>query len=79
MLSPAFFTTGENIFYLFKIILGAETIATYLYPGNLNQGSLNLILEGRCPADFSSNLPQQTCLEVSSIPSMSLISWFRCV
>ncbi len=46
---------------------------------NLYQGSSNLILEGRCPAEFSSNLPQHTCLEVSSIPSKTLISCFRCV
>ncbi len=46
---------------------------------SLNQGSSNLILEGRCPAEFSSNLPQNTCLEVSSMPSKSLISCFRCV
>ncbi len=45
----------------------------------LEQGSSNLILEGRCPAEFSSNLPQHTCLEVWSIPSKTLISCFRCV
>ncbi len=45
----------------------------------LDQGSSNLILEGPCPAEFSSNLPQHTCLEVSSIPSKTLISCFRCV
>ncbi len=45
----------------------------------LDQGSSNLILEGRCPAEFSSNLPQHTCLEVSSIPIKTLISCFRCV
>ncbi len=45
----------------------------------LEQGSSNLILEGWCPAEFSSNLSQHTCLEVSSIPSKSLISCFRCV
>ncbi len=45
----------------------------------LDQGSSNLILEGLCPAEFSSNLPQHTCLEVSSIPSKTLISCFRCV
>ncbi len=45
----------------------------------LDQGSSNLILEGRCPAEFSSNLPQNSCLEVSSIPSKTLISCFRCV
>ncbi len=44
----------------------------------LDQGSSNLILEGRCPAEFSSNLPQHTCLEVWSIPK-TLISCFRCV
>ncbi len=37
---------------------------------NLHQG---------CPAKFSSNLPQHTCLEVYSMPSKSLISWFKCV
>ncbi len=42
---------------------------------SLTQGSSNLILEGRCPAEFSSNLPQHACLEVSSIPSKSLISY----
>ncbi len=45
----------------------------------LDQGSSNLILEGRCPAEFSSNLPQHTCMEVSSIASKTLISCFRCV
>ncbi len=45
----------------------------------LDQGSSNLILEGRCPAEFSSNLPQHTCMEASSIPSKTLISCFRCV
>ncbi len=44
----------------------------------LEQGSSNLILEGRCPAKFSSSLPQHTYLEVSSIPK-TLISCFRCV
>ncbi len=48
-------------------------------PKGLDQGSSNLILEGRCPAEFSSNLPQHTCLEVWSIPSKTLISCFRCV
>ncbi len=46
---------------------------------HLVQGCPNLVLEGRCPAEFSSNLPQHTCREVSSVPSESLISWFRCV
>ncbi len=27
------------------------------------------VLEGHCPAEFSSNLPQHTCLEVSSMPN----------
>ncbi len=49
------------------------------YYYNLKQGSSNLILEGRCPAEFSSNLPQHICMEVWSIPSKSLISCFRCV
>ncbi len=45
----------------------------------LGQGCLNSVLEGQCPAEFRSNLPQHTCREVSSMPSKSLISWFRCV
>ncbi len=28
---------------------------------------LNSVLEGRCPAEFSSNLAQNTCLKVSSM------------
>ncbi len=43
------------------------------------QGSSDLIPEGWCPAEFSSNTPQHTCLEVSSMPSKTLISCFRCV
>ncbi len=45
----------------------------------LVQGSPHSVLEGRCPAEFISNLPQHTCLEVSGIPSKTLISLFRCV
>ncbi len=45
----------------------------------LQQGCPNSVLEGRCPANFSSNLPQHTCWEVSNMPSKSLISCFRCV
>ncbi len=52
---------------------------TWVPPVDLSQGSSNLILEGRCPAEFSSNLPQHTCMEVSSIASKTLISCFRCV
>jgi len=37
------------------------------------------VLEGRCPAEFSSNLPQHISLEVSNKPSKTLISCFRCV
>ncbi len=33
----------------------------------------------RAAAEFSSNLPQHTCMEASSMPSKSLISCFRCV
>ncbi len=40
---------------------------------NLNMGPSNLILEGRCPAEFS--LPA----EVSGLSSKSLISCFRCL
>ncbi len=32
-----------------------------------------------CPAEFSSNLPQHTCQEVSSMLRKSLIIWFRCL
>ncbi len=48
-----------------------------LFP--IKQGCPNSVLEGRCPAVFSSNLPQHTCMEVSSMPSKTLISCFRCV
>ncbi len=47
------------------------------FPQTPEQGSPNLILEGRCPAEFS--LPQHTCLQVPSIPSKTLISCFRCL
>ncbi len=46
---------------------------------SLSQGCPNSVLEGRRPAEFSSNLLQHTCMEVSSMPSKSLISFFRCV
>lgn len=39
----------------------------------------NLFLDGHCPTAYSSNLPKHTCLEVSSIPSKTIVSWFRCV
>ncbi len=45
----------------------------------LQQGCPNSVLEERCPAEFSSNLPQHTCMEASSILSKTLISCFRCV
>ncbi len=45
----------------------------------LDQGSPHSVLEGRYPAEFSSNLLQHNCLEVSSIPNKTLISWPRCV
>ncbi len=31
------------------------------------------------PVEFSSNLPQHTCMEASSMPSKSVISCFGCV
>ncbi len=43
------------------------------------KGSPSSVLEGRCPAEFSSNFPQHTCLQVSSIPRKSSISCFRCL
>ncbi len=43
------------------------------------QGYPKSVLEGHCPAEFSSNLPQHTCLEVSSIPNKILIGRFRCL
>ncbi|KAI2652911.1 Sterile alpha motif domain-containing protein 12 [Labeo rohita] len=36
----------------------------------VGQGCPNSVLEGRCPAEFSSNLPQHTCWEVSSMPTV---------
>ncbi len=32
-----------------------------------------------CPAELSSSMDQHACLEFSSVPSKTLISWFRCV
>ncbi len=62
-----------------KISRKKITLKTFCANHPLRQGSPNLILEGRCPAEFSSNLSQHTWLEVWSIPSKSLISCFRCV
>ncbi len=45
----------------------------------LDQGRPNSVLEGRCPAEFNSNLPQHTCTEASSMPGKTLISCFMCV
>jgi len=39
-----------------------------------HRGCPDSVLEGHCPAEFSSNL-----LEVLSMPIKTLISWFRCV
>ncbi len=47
-------TNSEN---LFAVYLG----------NSLKQGCPNSVLEGRCPAEFSSNLPQHTCMEAPSI------------
>ncbi len=62
-------------FLLFKLHLLSESECAF--PQTPEQGSPNLILEGRCPAEFS--LPQHTCLQVPSIPSKTLISCFRCL
>ncbi len=45
----------------------------------VTQGCPNSVLEDRCPAAFSSHLPQHTCMEASSMPSKTSISCFRCV
>ncbi len=50
----------------------------YIPLKGLVQGSPNLVLDGRWPAEYRSNFPQHTCLEVSSIPSKTFISWFEC-
>ncbi len=42
-------------------------------------GVIKLDPGGPCPAEFSSNLPQHTCMEASSMCSKTLISCFRCV
>lgn len=34
----------------------------------VNQDSSNLVLKGRCPAEFRSNFRQNSCLKASSIP-----------
>jgi len=38
----------------------------------------NSVLEGHCPAEFCSNFPQHTYIEVY-MPSKTLVSWFRSV
>ncbi len=35
----------------------------------LGQGSPDSVLKGQCPAEFTSNLTQHTCMEFSSMPS----------
>ncbi len=45
----------------------------------LEQGCPNSVLKGQCPAEFRSNLPQHASWNISSMPSKSSISWFRCV
>ncbi len=67
--------SSSTVMYVCVLMLVLHTVPFKC----LDQGSSNSILEGLCPAEFSSNLPQHTCLEVSSIPSKTLISCFRCV
>jgi len=64
---------------LFVLIKLHVDLLSPLTSHSLHQGCSNLVLEGRCPAGFSTNLPQHTCMEASSMPSKSLISCFRCV
>jgi len=49
----------------------------------LGQGCPNLVLEGHCPAVFSSSLPQHTCKFLVCLMTFklikTLISRFRCV
>ncbi len=74
---------GRRTDILLRTMGDEKQVKTHIVSGleisSLDQGSPNLILEGLCPAEFSSNLPQHTSLEVSSIPSKTLISCFRCV
>lgn len=45
---------------------------------DIKQGSSNLVLEGSCPAEISSNLPKQTYLEDSSKTFISLtVIWAK--
>ncbi len=39
-------------------------------------GCPNSVLEGQCPAEFSSNLPQNTCLKVSSMLRLAISGVF---
>ncbi len=71
-------TTGDGIFHWKMHYYGLWTLILAKSDG-LKQESSNLILEGRCPSEFSSNLPQHTCLEVWRIHSKTLIICFRCV
>ncbi len=48
--------------------------SSYAYFNDLDQGCPNSVLEGQCPAEFSSNLSQHTCLEVSSMPNRTWLA-----
>ncbi len=64
--SQKFFFFPKHIYkYMLYFVILKENKNWYI---TLNQGSPDSVLEGQCPAEFSSNLPQHTCLEVSNIP-----------
>ncbi len=48
--------------------------SSYAYFNDLDQACPNSVLEGQCPAEFSSNLSQHTCLEVSSMPNRTWLA-----
>ncbi len=53
--------------YIQKLVPpNVQDMVTALRPIDIYQGCPNLVLEGRCPEEFSSNLAQHTCREVSS-------------
>ncbi len=76
--AAAFSHTEHCGIYLMKSSVFAVCY-NHIHSFGIDQGCPNSVLEGRCPAEFSSNLPQHTCLEASSMPSKTLISCFRCV
>ncbi len=59
-------------FYSFVTVFFFVFFCPHVSNLGLDQEYPNSVPEGHCPIGFSSNLPQHTCLEVSSMPSKTL-------